>query len=129
MYEATGFVLMVTFWVWCWAVQPVKTGLLAPLGAFFEGREGMIEGARNYYEMVVQKVGDKLGGTASRFGLDPARLTTSFAEGAVCRSLLKPLLFPLKLYVAYTFVKATRGMCPWAAAMEASAGLPPTAPA
>lgn len=113
---------MVTFWMWCWAVQPVKAGLLRPLGALLEGHEGMAAGARSYYEVVVKTAGDKFGWAASRFGLDPARLTTSFAEGAVCRSVLKPLLLPIKLYAAYSFVNATRGMCPWSIVQGGTGG-------
>jgi len=129
----------------------LSAGFLQPVVDFLEGRhkgaaegetgyyEGMVAGtvagAKGYYEGVVAKASDKFGWVGEKLGLDPARLTTSFAEGAVCRSLLKPILLPLKLYVAYTVVvlwKQQGGLlvCPWgaaAAAVAAGTGAPSTA--
>jgi len=107
VYEALGFVLMVAFWLWCWVVQPVKLGLVQPFGEVLAGNQ-MVARVAAAYEGLVEKAGSKFGWVADRLKLDPTRLTTSFAEAAVARSLLKPLLLPLKLYAAYMFVKVWR---------------------
>ena len=128
VYEAIGFLIMLNVWWLCFVVQPVKNGLLQPIFSLMKengpAREGtgVIQKADNLYQGFLSFSKRNFEGIARRIGVDPVRLTASYAEGSVLRSLLKPVLMPAKLYMAYSIVTSqifkvgfdkAITVCPW----------------
>jgi hypothetical protein len=114
-YEVTGMLVLVLFWAACFASQPIKHGILVPLQsvyAVFRELVGVGDSwasrAGEMYDIVHAKVQSKFDGVAATLRVDPVRLTTAYCEGAVCRSMCKPLLVPLKLYCTYCMVTGWR---------------------
>eukprot|EP00287_Rhodomonas_sp_CCMP768_P010657 CAMPEP_0196728552 /NCGR_PEP_ID=MMETSP1091-20130531/9197_1 /TAXON_ID=302021 /ORGANISM="Rhodomonas sp., Strain CCMP768" /LENGTH=169 /DNA_ID=CAMNT_0042071313 /DNA_START=212 /DNA_END=718 /DNA_ORIENTATION=- len=107
-YEMLGFLAMLSFWITCFMVQPLQNGFLRPLMLLLPmAREAMGSSFDKFeaaYEAVFARVQQKFQRVAGWLRVDPVRFTTSYAEGAVCRGVLKPLLVPLKLYCAYLMV-------------------------
>jgi hypothetical protein len=106
VYETIGMVIMLTVWWLCFLVQPVQNGLLQPIFALLRSNEpnSMLSKADLLYQELMTFSKKNFEGLARRIGVDPVRLTMSYAEGSLFRSLLKPLLVPLKLYGAYSVV-------------------------
>mmetsp|Transcript_19859 Transcript_19859/g.31084 ORF Transcript_19859/g.31084 Transcript_19859/m.31084 type:complete len:203 (+) Transcript_19859:124-732(+) len=110
-YELIGFCIMLCFWAGCFIVQPIKCGLLQPLGTLISiCREifgsGLLDKAEGLYTEVLGRIQQKFDIVAKRLGIDAMRFSSSYAESAVCRSVLKPLLFPLKLYLVFACIMA-----------------------
>ena len=114
LYEATGFLALLSFWAACFLSQPIKYGLLEPLLSIFGvckevfglGESWLLRG-EELYNLVHAKVQCKFDGIAARLRVDAVRLTTAYCEGAVVRGMCKPLLVPLKLYCTYCL------LCGW----------------
>lgn len=105
-YEILGIFAMLAFWVTCFICQPLQNGLFRPLMLLLPmAKEALgcsvFEKVEAVYEAVLTRVQQKFEKLATKLRIDPVRFTTSYAEGAVCRGVLKPLLVPLKLYCAY----------------------------
>jgi len=125
-YEIMGMLMMLSFWVTCFTAQPLKCGFFQPLSLLIPFvkevfGDSMFEKAEAVYETVLTRVQQKFDGIASRLHVDAVRLSTSYAEGAVCRGVLKPLLVPLKLYASYLMVLAWRHLTHSPAAQQLSA--------
>jgi hypothetical protein len=111
MYEMIGLVIMLIVWWVCFLVQPVQNGLLQPIFSLIRGTgtgqgsgNSVMEKADNFYKELMAFSKKKFEGIAKRMGVDPVRLTMSYAEGSLFRSLMKPVLVPLKLYGAYAII-------------------------
>eukprot|EP00960_Hanusia_phi_P053171 761887-Hanusia_phi.AAC.3 len=112
-YEVLGMLVLLSFWVACFMMQPVKQCFLEPIGTLVGAmREivghGFMRTAEDSYKLILEKVQTKFADIAKRLKVDPVRLSTAYAEGALCRGLLKPLLVPMKLYGAYLLVRGWR---------------------
>eukprot|EP00291_Cryptomonas_curvata_P015035 CAMPEP_0172154014 /NCGR_PEP_ID=MMETSP1050-20130122/1790_1 /TAXON_ID=233186 /ORGANISM="Cryptomonas curvata, Strain CCAP979/52" /LENGTH=132 /DNA_ID=CAMNT_0012822665 /DNA_START=237 /DNA_END=635 /DNA_ORIENTATION=+ len=110
VYEIIGMAIMLTVWWICFLVQPVQNGLLQPIFNLLKSNEpkdetnSLLSKADRFYKELMSFSKKNFEGLARRIGVDPVRLTMSYAEGSLFRSLLKPLLMPLKLYGAYAVV-------------------------
>ena len=109
MYEIIGLIIMLIVWWVCFLVQPVQNGLLQPIFDLLRGTgakrgNAVMDKADQFYKELMAFSKKNLEGIARRMGVDPVRLTMSYAEGSLFRSLMKPLLVPLKLYGAYSIV-------------------------
>ena len=117
-YEVTGMLVLLLFWATCFASQPIKHGILAPLQTVFSALrevvgvagvgDAWVSRAGEIYDLVHAKVQSKFDGVAATLRVDGVRLTTAYCEGAVCRGMCKPLLVPLKLYCTYCMVTGWR---------------------
>lgn len=112
-YEMLGVVVLLSFWLACFVMQPVKQCFLQPIGTLVGVMrdifgQGFMRTAEGSYKLVLEKVHSKFADIAKRMQVDPVRLSTAYAEGAICRGLLKPLLVPMKLYGAYLLVRGWR---------------------
>lgn len=114
-YEFAGMLVLLLFWAACFASQPIKHGILAPLQSVFAVfrevagvGDAWASRAGEMYDLVHAKVQSKFDGVAATLRVDAVRLTTAYCEGAVCRGMCKPLLVPLKLYCTYCMVTGWR---------------------
>lgn len=94
IYELTSAGLMFGIWGVCFLLQPMKRGMaLANMV-----KPGTFEVALQKGEKVVSRGGKRAAGM---------RLVTAYAEGAVLRTALKPLIIPLKLFLTWQLSAVT----------------------
>jgi len=89
LYELTSAGIMLLFWGACFMTQPTNRGLA--MTSFF--KPAALETAKAKGQKVVGRLG-------------AVRLATSYAEGLLLRSALKPVLVPAKLFLTYQFQQA-----------------------
>ena len=113
-YELLGLALMLGFWALCFFFQPMQAGVLEPVWHLMGMAQVAPPAPCRWHILRVAltnapsgcvelsaRLQSKFDWLAKRVNVDPLLLSTSFAEGAVYRTMLKPFLLPLKLYGAY----------------------------
>ncbi|CAL5227818.1 g10845 [Coccomyxa viridis] len=109
LHEVIGLGFAIGFWSLCYTVQPSRT-FMRPVASAL-GRQQTLE--RVYAASFVRAQHTIQRATwltkVPLIGRDPGRLTVSLAESICLRAVIKPITFPLKLWLSWKAVLATKG--------------------